>query len=88
MAVSDSTVVHHLARGVGDTLPLLVGVAPFGLVFGLLGQTTVLGPLGTLAMSAFGFAGSAQFLIAWRTRRTLITIVGGMLAFWTWRLIV
>jgi 4-azaleucine resistance transporter AzlC len=50
------------ARGVRDTLPLLVGVAPFGVVFGLLGRTTALGPAGTLAMSAFVFAGSAQFI--------------------------
>ena len=53
---------RDFARGVRDTLPLLVGVAPFGLVFGLLGRTTALGPAGTLAMSACVFAGSAQFI--------------------------
>ncbi|MCC7352707.1 MAG: AzlC family ABC transporter permease [Anaerolineae bacterium] len=58
----DSVTDRDLARGVRDTLPLLVGVAPFGLVFGLLGRTTALGPAGTLAMSAFVFAGSAQFI--------------------------
>jgi len=45
-----------------DSLPIWIGVTPFGLVFGLLGQQTELGVLGTLAMSAFVFAGSAQFI--------------------------
>jgi len=45
-----------------DSLPIWIGVTPFGLVFGLLGQQTELGVPGTLAMSAFVFAGSAQFI--------------------------
>jgi len=45
-----------------DSLPIWIGVTPFGLVFGLLGQQTELGVLGTLAMSSFVFAGSAQFI--------------------------
>ena len=45
-----------------DSLPIWVGVTPFGLVFGLLSQQTELGMPGALAMSAFVFAGSAQFI--------------------------
>jgi len=45
-----------------DSLPIWVGVTPFGLVFGLLSQQTELGIMGALAMSAFVFAGSAQFI--------------------------
>jgi 4-azaleucine resistance transporter AzlC len=45
-----------------DSLPIWIGVTPFGLVFGLLGRQTELGVLGTLAMSSFVFAGSAQFI--------------------------
>ncbi len=45
-----------------DSLPIWVGVTPVGLVFGLLSQQTELGVFGTLAMSAFVLAGSAQFI--------------------------
>jgi 4-azaleucine resistance transporter AzlC len=45
-----------------DSVPIWIGVTPFGLVFGLLGQQTELGVAGTLAMSSIVFAGSAQFI--------------------------
>ena len=48
--------------GIRAMLPLLVGVAPFGFLFGLLGRATELGPWGTQAMSALVYAGSAQFI--------------------------
>ncbi len=48
--------------GVRETLPLVVGAMPFGIIFGALGITSGLSPAGTLAMSAFVFAGSAQFI--------------------------
>jgi len=50
--------------GVKKTLPLLVGVVPFGVIFGALALTSGLSPLGTVAMSLFVFAGSAQFIAA------------------------
>jgi 4-azaleucine resistance transporter AzlC len=48
--------------GVRDTFPLLVGAAPFGLIYGALAVTSGLSPAATAAMSAFVFAGSAQFI--------------------------
>ncbi len=48
--------------GVKDTFPLVVGAIPFGIIFGALAVTHGVSPAGTLAMSAFVFAGSAQFI--------------------------
>jgi 4-azaleucine resistance transporter AzlC len=42
--------------------PLLVGVAPFGMIYGVLALANGLTPLAALAMSSILFAGSAQFL--------------------------
>ena len=54
-----STEFLHGAR---DTLPLLLGAAPFGLIFGALASASPLGIVGALGMSALVFAGSAQFI--------------------------
>jgi len=48
--------------GARATLPLIVGAIPFAIIFGALAATAGLSPLGTMAMSAFVFAGSAQFI--------------------------
>lgn len=48
--------------GARDTFPLLVGAAPFGLIYGAIAVTSGLSPAATAAMSAFVFAGSAQFI--------------------------
>lgn len=50
--------------GVRATLPLLVGVAPFGVIFGAVAVANGISPAGTVAMSLFVFAGSAQFIAA------------------------
>jgi 4-azaleucine resistance transporter AzlC len=42
--------------------PLVVGAVPFGLIFGTLAAGSGLSYWGTLAMSAFVFAGSSQFI--------------------------
>lgn len=52
----------ELLRGMVDTLPLLLGAAPFGLIFGALAAPDGLPATGALAMSALVFAGSAQFI--------------------------
>jgi len=49
------------ARGI---IPLVIGAIPFGLIFGTLATNNGLSPAATLAMSAFVFAGSAQFIAA------------------------
>lgn len=51
-------------RGVKDTLPLILGTVPFGIVFGALGVNGGLSPLATLGMSLFVYAGSSQFVAA------------------------
>jgi 4-azaleucine resistance transporter AzlC len=48
--------------GVRDTIPLMVGSIPFGMIFGALAMGSGLSFAGTVAMSAVVFAGSAQFI--------------------------
>jgi 4-azaleucine resistance transporter AzlC len=57
-----STPRSEFWAGVRDTFPLLVGAAPFGLIYGALAVTSGFTPLGAAAMSAFVFAGSSQFV--------------------------
>ena len=49
-------------NGVRDIFPLIVGAIPFGLIFGTLAASSGLSVSATLAMSAFVFAGSSQFI--------------------------
>lgn len=48
--------------GVRTELPILFGVIPFGLIYGVLGVSAGLPPLLAIAMSSVVFAGSAQFI--------------------------
>ena len=48
--------------GARQTIPLIVGAIPFGIIFGTLAQTSGLSFAGALAMSACVFAGSSQFI--------------------------
>lgn len=48
--------------GARDTLPILLGVAPFGLVFGALALEAGLSALQAQGLSLLVFAGSAQFV--------------------------
>lgn len=48
--------------GVRDTLPLILGAVPFGMIFGALAATSGLSPAAVIGMSLFVFAGSAQFI--------------------------
>ncbi len=50
-----------MLAGARDTIPLEVGGIPFGIIFGAR-AASVLTAGGTLAMSAFVYAGSAQFI--------------------------
>jgi len=49
-------------RGVRAELPILLGVTPFGLIYGALAIQAGLGKLAAQAMSSILFAGSAQFI--------------------------
>ena len=48
--------------GVRAELPLLVGVGPFGMIYGVLALSAGLDPLSAQMMSSIVFAGSAQFI--------------------------
>lgn len=48
--------------GARAIVPLVVGAVPFGILFGTLAGSSGLSVAGTLAMSIFVFAGSAQFI--------------------------
>ena len=48
--------------GVKATIPLELGGLPFGIIFGALAVTAGISVAGTMAMSLFVFAGSAQFI--------------------------
>ncbi len=49
-------------EGVRDQLPLVLGVAPFGAIFGALSISVGIPPIETQALSLLLFAGSAQFI--------------------------
>ena len=51
-------------QGARAELPILLGVAPFGLIFGALALSARLTPAQAQAMSSIVFAGSAQFIAA------------------------
>jgi 4-azaleucine resistance transporter AzlC len=62
MNTMTSTRQSEFLAGVKDTLPLMLGAAPFGLIFGALAITNGLSPIATIGMSVFVFAGSSQFI--------------------------
>lgn len=50
--------------GVREELPILLGVIPFGMIYGILALSAGLSPLDAQAMSSVVFAGSSQFMTA------------------------
>lgn len=59
-----STRKSEFWAGVKATFPLVVGAAPFGIIFGALATTAGLTKWAAQGMSLFVFAGSAQFIAA------------------------
>ncbi len=55
---------HPFLAGVRDELPLLVGVFPFGIIYGALAVQVGIPASAAQAMSLIVFAGSSQFAIA------------------------
>ena len=49
-------------KGARDSLPLVIGAIPFGIIFGTLSGGAGLTVAATMGMSLFVFAGSAQFI--------------------------
>ncbi|MEN4010468.1 MAG: AzlC family ABC transporter permease [Chloroflexota bacterium] len=58
-----ATRLAQLLDGIRDTLPLLVGIIPFGMIYGVLAVNAGIPPAAAQAMSAILFAGSSQFMI-------------------------
>jgi predicted branched-subunit amino acid permease len=54
----------ELRGGALALAPLMVGVAPFGVIYGVLALQSGIPPAAAMAMSSVVFAGSAQFLLA------------------------
>jgi len=50
-------------HGIKDELPILVGVIPFGMIYGILALSAGLSKIEAQAMSVIVFAGSAQFML-------------------------
>ena len=59
-----TTAKSEFLFGVRDELPILLGVIPFGMIYGILALSAGLNPFDAQAMSAVVFAGSAQFMLA------------------------
>jgi 4-azaleucine resistance transporter AzlC len=54
--------IKELIAGGKETIPLIVGAIPFGIIFGALAIHAGLSVKATICMSAIVFAGSAQFI--------------------------
>ncbi|MFZ6862149.1 AzlC family ABC transporter permease [Undibacterium sp. Ji67W] len=67
----------NLARGARDTIPMLVGAAPFGMIFGTLVSASPMMPWHGQLMSLSVYAGSSQFIAT-----GLIASHTGMLVIW------
>jgi len=50
--------------GVRALLPMLLGVAPFGVIYGVVALQSGIPPMAAFLMSSLVFAGSAQFMLA------------------------
>ena len=61
--------------GVRAELPLLIGVVPFGMIYGVLALSAGLTPASAQLMSSIVFAGSAQFITAQLVREAVPGLV-------------
>ncbi|MFZ6849306.1 AzlC family ABC transporter permease [Undibacterium sp. RuRC25W] len=69
--------LSNLVKGARDTIPMLVGAAPFGMIFGALVSTSTMMPWHGQLMSLSVYAGSSQFIAA-----GLVASHTGMLVIW------
>lgn len=72
-----SSARREFFAGMRATVPLLIGTAPFGLIYGALAISAELSNAATLGMSLFVFAGSSQFIAAglWAEQAAVAVIV-------------
>ena len=52
-----------LTRGIADVSPLMIPVAPFGIIFGVIGMELGLNPYMTFGMSVIIFGGASQIVL-------------------------
>ena len=62
LPVDKAAVAREAWLGFRDELPILFGVIPFGMIYGVLALSAGLSPQAAQAMSSIVFAGSAQFV--------------------------
>ncbi len=79
----ESSALASFMAGARDTVPMLVGAAPFGMIFGALVGTTTMAPWHGQMMSLSVFAGSSQFIAI-----GLLAGLAGTLVIWFATLIV
>lgn len=60
----NTTPRNEFLGGIQAELPILVGVIPFGMIYGALARSAGMPPGAAQAMSAVVFAGSSQFIMA------------------------
>jgi 4-azaleucine resistance transporter AzlC len=70
-----------VARGMRECIPLLIGVAPFGLVTGIVSQGVGLSLLEATLMSVFVYAGSAQLVVLSNWTSPAAVVAAGVTAF-------
>ena len=74
--MSVTTPTQLCLQGARDTLPMLVGAMPFGVIFGTLAAASAMAPWQGQLMSLLVYAGSSQFiaigLVAGHTSMLLI----------------
>ena len=63
MAIRQSSIKSEFLRGVKAELPILLGVTPFGMIYGVLAANAGMATFDAQAMSAVVFAGSSQFML-------------------------
>ena len=60
---STSSASQEFWQGIRAELPILVGVVPFGMIYGISALAAGMTPGSAQAMSSIVFAGSAQFVM-------------------------
>lgn len=63
MSARRNTAYYEFMNGIKNELPILLGVTPFGMIFGVLATNAGISAFDSQAMSAVVFAGSSQFML-------------------------
>jgi 4-azaleucine resistance transporter AzlC len=61
-ATASTSRSKEFAAGASATIPLLIGAAPFGIIFGTLSEPNGLSAVAAILMSVIVFAGASQFI--------------------------